>query len=53
VHFASIYNDDQDMEEQRINKENQDKNIRDDDTPRAVNVYPGSRLTEGWYLKGS
>jgi len=20
---------------------------------RAVNVYPGSRLTEGWYLNGS
>ena len=22
-------------------------------TNRAVNVYPGSRLTEGWYLNGS
>ena len=20
---------------------------------RAVNVYPGSRLTKGWYLNGS
>jgi len=27
MHFISIWNDDQDMEEQRINKENQDKNI--------------------------
>ena len=30
MHFPSIWNDDQDMEEQRSNKENQDRNIQDD-----------------------
>jgi len=30
-------------------------NVTDEqaDITRAVNVYPGSRLTEGWYLNGS
>lgn len=32
THFTSICKNEQDIEKQRINKENHDKNIRDDDT---------------------
>jgi len=32
MNLISIWNDDQDMEEKIINKENQDKNVWDDDT---------------------
>jgi len=31
THFANVWNGDQDMVEKRIDKKNQDKNIRDDD----------------------
>ena len=32
VDHNGIWNNEQDMEKQRINRENQEKNIRDDDT---------------------